>query len=123
LRAGRPQGPPRGASRVKVLVFLLVVGAVWYLGSKFIPPYWSYLSLQDPVKEALVIAARGNEAAARNSIIKQARETGLALTDEDIEFIRNGPMLKARVAWTVPVDLPRYRYNLQFNIEHTTPLP
>jgi hypothetical protein len=106
-----------------VLVFLLVVGGIWYLGTKFIPPYWSYLSLQDPVKEALVVAARGNEASARSSLILRARETGVTLTEEDIEFVRNGPMVKVRVTWTVPVDFPRYRYNLQFDIEHTTPLP
>jgi hypothetical protein len=106
-----------------VLVFLMVVGSGWYLCTKFIPPYWSYLSLQDPVKEALIVAVRGNEDTARNSIIQRGREAGVALTDEDIEFFRNGPMLKVRVRWTVPVELPRYRYNLQFNIEHTTPLP
>jgi hypothetical protein len=106
-----------------VLVFLLVVGAVWYLGTKFIPPYWDYLSLQDPVKEALVVAGRGNEEGARRNIIKQAHELGLELTDENIEFFRNGPMMKVRVAWVVPVDLSRYRYNLQFDIEHTSPLP
>lgn len=104
-------------------MFLLAVGAVWYLGTKIIPPYWDYLSLQDPVKEALMTAARGNEAAARGNIIQRARDLGVALTDADIEFFRNGPLLKVRVTWTVPVDLPRYRHNLHFDIEHTTPLP
>ena len=120
---GRLPGPPRGGTRLKVLVFLLVAGGVWYLGAKFIPPYWDYLSLQDPVKEALITAVRGNEAAARESIIRQARRLGLDLTDENIEFNRDGPMMKVRVTWEVPVDLPRYRYNLQFDIEHSTPLP
>ncbi|HYL79284.1 MAG TPA: hypothetical protein VEU07_00640, partial [Candidatus Acidoferrum sp.] len=73
-----------------MLVFLVVVGVVWYLGSKFIPPYWDYLSLQDPVKEALMAAARGNEAMARTRIIQQAHTLGLELTDDDILFTRNG---------------------------------
>jgi hypothetical protein len=106
-----------------VLVFLGVVGVLWFLGSKFIPPYWDYLSLQDPVKEALTVAARGGESGARGNIIKRAHELGLELTDESIEFTRDGPMLKVRVTWEVPVDLPRYRHNLHFDIEHTTPLP
>jgi hypothetical protein len=106
-----------------VVVFLVVVGAVWYVGTKFIPPYWDYLSLQDPVKDSLLVANRTSETAARGGIIKRAHELGLELTDENIEFIRNGPILKVRVTWEVPVDLPRYRYNLHFAIEHTTPLP
>ena len=104
-------------------MFLLVIGAVWYLAPKFISPYWDYLSLQDPVKEAVMAAARGNEAAARRRIIQQARDLGLDLTDENIAFTQNGLMMMVRVTWTVPVDLPRYRYNLQFDIEQTTPLP
>lgn len=104
-------------------MFLVVVGAVWYLGIKLIPPYWDYLSLQDPVKEALVTAARGNETAARGSIIKQAHDLGLELTDENIVFTLEAPVMKVRVSWEVPVDFPRYRYNLQFDIEHSTPLP
>lgn len=106
-----------------MVVFLVVVGSLWYFGSKFIPPYWDYLSLQDPVKEALVVAVRGNEAAARENIIRRAHELELELTDENIQFFRIGPIMKVRVAWEVLVDLPRYRYHLQFDIEHTTPLP
>ena len=106
-----------------MLVFLVVLGTAWYLGTKFIPPYWDYLSLQDPVKEAVIAAAQGNEGTARSGIIRQAKALGLDLTDENIDIIRDGPMMKVRVTWTVPVDLPRYRYNLQFNIEHITPLP
>ncbi|HSB72231.1 MAG TPA: hypothetical protein VLT62_23125 [Candidatus Methylomirabilis sp.] len=104
-------------------MFVAVVAAGWYVASKLIPPYWDYLSLQDPVKEALVTAARGDEARARQSILQQGGELGLPLTEEDIQFSREGPMLAVRVSWMIPVDLLRYRYDLHFQIQQTTPLP
>lgn len=104
-------------------MFVVVVAAGWYVASKVIPPYWDYLSLQDPVKEALQTASRGDEAKARQRILQRAGELGLPLTDEDIQFSRQGPMLAVRVSWMIPLDLLRYRYDLRFQIEQTTPLP
>ena len=118
-------GPPRGRVRLGVVLFLLVVASGGYLCTKFAPPYWTYFSLQDPVKEAAMMAATRpqDEAKLRTGLIERAREEGLSLTDEDIEFIRDGPTLAVRVRWIVPVDLPRYRHTLHFQIEQTAPLP
>jgi hypothetical protein len=107
------------------VVFLLVVGAVGYVGTLVIPAYWAYLSLIDPVKEAAMAAAPRpeDEASVRTRLIENARVVGVALTDDDIEITRGGLKLAIRVSWVVPVDLPRYRYNLRFHIEQTALLP
>lgn len=104
-------------------MFVAVVAVAWTLAAKLIPPYWDYLSLQDPVKEAAMTAARGDEAGARRSILAHAAELGLSLTDEHIQFSREGPLLAVRVSWMIPVNLLRYRHEMHFRIEHTTPLP
>jgi len=118
-------GTPRGRIRPGVVLFLLVVASGGYLCTKFVPPYWTYFSLHDPVKEAAMMAATRpqDEVKLRTSLIERAREEGLALTDEDIEFTRDGPTLAVRVKWIVPVDLPRFRYTLRFQIEQTALLP
>lgn len=106
------------------LLFLLLVAIGIYLALKFVPPYWTYLSLQDPVKEAAMAAAgQPGEDRARADLMRRAREAGVDLTDDDIQFTREGPQLVVRISWVAPVELPRVRYDLRFRIEQRTPLP
>ncbi len=100
------------------MLFLLVVGGGIYLAAKFIPPYWIYLSMQDPVKEAAMgMATHGNEAKVRADLIYRAKEQGLSLDEDNIEISRDGAMAVVRVRWMARVDLPRYRYDLPFRVE------
>src|SRR5512139_779920 len=113
----------RGASRFGVLVFLGLLAALGYLVSVYIPPYWTYLSMQDPVKEAAMTGSRGGEAKARAELVSRARDLGLELPEEAVEFVQDGPEQVVRVDWSVPIDLPRYRHTLRFHIEKRSPLP
>jgi hypothetical protein len=90
----------------------------------FTPPYWTYLSMQDPVKEAALVAvtARDGETAARADLLRKARDLGLRLDEAAIEFLRDGQELVVRVSWVAPVQLPRYRYDLRFHVEQRAPL-
>jgi hypothetical protein len=116
---------PPGRINFKLLLFLavLVVGIV--LAIKFIPPYWDYLSLQDPVKEAAMTAVSrtGGEDAARADLIRRAAEQGVRLGEENIQFIRDGSMLILLVRWTETVDLPGYKVRIPFQIEQRVPAP
>ncbi len=117
----------RGGGRIRpgVVIFLLVVAAGVYLAAKFIPPYWAYLSLMDPVKEAALTAAmrQDNEDRARAQILAAAKEQGLNLAEDNVEFTRGPDGTTVRVSWVAPVELPRYRYDLHFSIEQTAHLP
>jgi len=109
---------------LKVLMVLLVLGGLGYLGVKLIPPYWEYLSLQDPVKEAVVAYARhGKEAEVRADLIARARQIGITLEEERVEIGQEGNLVVVRVAWEVPLDIPMYRRSLRFRIEHGVPAP
>ena len=100
-----------------------MVAAGIYLGNKFIPPYWAYFSLQDPVREAARTAlTQSGEPAARKELIARAKEEGVTLTDDNMVFTQEGPMLVIRVTWVARVELPRYRYNIPFRIEQRVPL-
>ncbi len=114
---------PPGRINYKLLFFLAVLAAGIILAIKFIPPYWSYLSLQDPVKEAAMsaVSRRGGEEAARADLIRRAAEVGVSLGEENIQFIRDGSMLILRVRWTETVDLPGYPVRIPFQIEHRVP--
>jgi len=101
------------------LLFILVVGVAVYLAIILVPPYWTYLSMQDPVRDAAVTAVttRDGEVTARAEILRKARDLGLRLEDENIEIVYEGQELVIRVSWAEPVDLARYHYNLQFRVE------
>jgi len=123
MRSGRWRAmDPPGMTRLGMLVGLLVLVGGIYLGAKFIPPYWAYLSMLDPVKEAAMAAAtRGNEERIRTGLIVKAKQFGFELDGENIEIVRDGNVVVVRVAWEVPVDLPRYRHTLRFRVESQAP--
>lgn len=109
---------------LKVLVVLLVLVGMGYVASKIIPPYWDYLSLQDPVKEAAIAYARqGKEAEVRAELIARARHVGVALDEEKVDVGQEGNWVVVRVAWEVPLEIPMYRHTLRFRIEKTVPAP
>jgi hypothetical protein len=114
----------RGAVRYGVVAFLLTVVVIGYLAAAFIPPYWTYFSMMDPVKEAALAAAhpRGEEPA-RERLLIQAREAGLTLDEEAVQFSREEAEQVVSLRWSVPVELPRYRYTLRFHIERRAFLP
>jgi len=116
---------PPGRINYKLLFFLAVLAVGIFLAIKFIPPYWDYLSLQDPVKEAALAAVSrpGGEEAARAELIRRAAGDGVALGEQNIEFIRDGSMLIVRVRWSETVELPGYRVRIPFQIEQRVPAP
>ena len=115
---------PSGLVSLKLLLVVLILGGLGYLGVKLIPPYWDYLSLQDPVKEAAIAYARsGKEAEVRAELLTRARQIGIALAEERVEIGQEGTMIVVRVAWEAPLDIPVYRRNLRFRIEKGVPAP
>jgi hypothetical protein len=112
----------RGATRFGILIGLLLLAGVAYAAAKYVPPYWTYLSLMDPVKEAAMQAAR-DEAKARVSLLAQANALGLDLEEDAVECTKDETSEIVRLTWSVPVDLPKYRHTLRFSIEKRSPLP
>ena len=118
----RTERAPAGFVRLKFLVAVLVLAGLGYLANKTIPPYWDYLSLQDPVKEAAVAYARqGKEAEVRAELIARARNVGVELAEEQVDIGQEGNFVVVRVAWEVPLDIPIYRRTLRFRIEKGVP--
>jgi len=120
----RRERNPSGFVRLKVLLVVLALAGLGYVGSKLVPVYWSYLSMQDPVKEAAMAAARpGQEAEARADLIARAKSLGVALDEENVEIDREGNFVTVRATWQVPVDLRVYRRTLRFRVEQKSLTP
>jgi len=119
----RTTGPP-GVTRLGFLVTLVVLAGIGFAGSKVVPIYWNYLSMQDPVKEAAMAAARpGKEAEVRVQLIARAKSLGVDLAEDAVEFGQEGNQVVVRVAWEVPLDLVLYRRTLRFRVEKSALAP
>ena len=83
--------------------------AIGFVGSKVIPIYWDYLSMQDPVKEAAMAATRtGRKRPRRGRNSSRApRAWAWTSTEDAVEFGQQGDRIVVRVAWEVPLDLVR----------------
>jgi hypothetical protein len=113
----RTTGTP-GLTRLGFLVTLAILAAIGFAGNKVIPIYWNYLSMQDPVKEAAMAAVRpGKEAEVRAELIARAKNLGVDLAEDAVEFGQEGNQVMVRVAWEVPLDLVVYRRTLRFRVE------
>ena len=116
-------GSAPGKIRPGVVLFVLVVVALIYLATKFVPPYWTYLSMTDPVKEgAMAMVSSADEQSVRADLIRRAKQQGLTLDDDSIDIIRNGSTVVVRVSWVTPVELPHYRYDIHFRVEERVAL-
>jgi len=116
-------GSAPGRIRLGVVLFILVVVAGVYLAGKFIPPFWAYLSMQDPVKEAALAAimSRGEEKA-KADLMRRAQAAGVPLDEKNIIITREEGMLVVRISWVTTVELPWYDFPLRFRVEDHVPL-
>jgi hypothetical protein len=115
---------PRGEGRLGAYLSLLILFAGIYASIKLIPPYWTYLGMQEPVKAAALLASRPNGGAlAYQNLATAGKEYGLVLTEEQIEITITDEKLTLRVAWEEPVEFFRYRKVLRFTIESSAPAP
>jgi cadmium resistance protein CadD (predicted permease) len=114
-----------GRIRLGAVLLVLVAVAAVYLAIKFVPPYWTYLGMLDPVKEAamaMVSEHNVSEASVRAELIRRAKTQDLTLENDDIDIAQDGTMLVVQVTWVTPVELLRHRYDLHFQIEERVPL-
>jgi len=81
-----------GLTRLGFLVTLAILAGIGFAGNKVIPIYWNYLSMQDPVKEAAMAAARpGREAQVRAELIARAKRLGVDLAETRSSSARREP--------------------------------
>ena len=120
---GRANGSAPGRIRPGAVLLILVLAGGVYLGIKFLPPFWVYFSMKDPVKEAaMALVSAADEAATRAELIRRAQQAGLTIDDDNIVITRDGTLLVVRVTWVTAVELPRYRRILRFQVEERVPL-
>ena len=106
---------------VKMLLGVVVVGAMVLVGIKVLPAYFSNYEFEDAIKNEAVQATytARTEDDIRDSILKRAREYDIPLTAKQVHVSRTGSngagSLTIEADYSVPVNLPGYSTSLAFH--------
>jgi hypothetical protein len=107
-----------GKGNLGCLFTLLVIVALGYVGYKFIPHYMSHFELKDALNEIAVYRAAGartgSEKTIQQEVMAKAKELEIPLKREDIKVKMEGEKVYITVTYTVPVELPKMVYTLNF---------
>jgi hypothetical protein len=104
-------------SRLKALIAVVLLVAVFYAAWQLLPPYVNNYEFQDDINnEALINSYNGkSEQDISNTLAKKAADYGIPLKAEQIHVQRNGPELAIWADYSVHVDLPGYPLDLKFH--------
>ncbi len=105
-----------GAARRKAIIWLLVLGSIFYVGVKVVPAYFTNYQLQDKMWEEARFAQVNRLSAEdlRNVIYREAQRLDIPLRREDIHVEVSSRDVRIDANYTVAVDLRVYQFNLYF---------
>ena len=112
----------QGRGALGCLFSFLVLGAIAYLGYKFIPPYVSHFELKDAIDEIAVyevagigVQKKGPAVDTQELVINKAKGMGIKLERENVQIERMPDKIFIHVNYSVPIDLPGRVYDLKFD--------
>lgn len=108
----------RGAARLKLLIFLLVVGAIGYIGYLYVPiAYQAYL-FKDWMQHTVDVAiASGYQPAWVNDQLKKSLPEYDVPPEAVITPLTRDNRIEVRVQYTRTIEFPGYTY--QYVFDHT----
>jgi len=114
-----PRAGEMGGSRFNLIIVLAVIALVAYSAYNYAPvSYHAFLfkdSMQETVNKAAYPPGQSNEWITQQ-LRRAAKEYDLP-ENAYINVQKDGGQITARVQWTLPVKLPGYTY--QYNFDHT----
>jgi len=117
-RAILPRPSERGGARIRLIMFLIVVGALGYVGYKTVPPYLSNYQLEDWLRtqEPYWVANRQTDEALVDTIMKEIQSHDIPATKDDVKILENNSHgVKVSIDYKVHIDLSVYQFDMHFN--------
>lgn len=107
----------RGASRLKAMIWLLLLAAFGYTCWKIVPVLFANYEFQDTVLSTAQLAAvnRQTDDQIKDSLVKAAQDDGLPVKTEDITISHRGYNVDVSVDYSVTVDLRVYQWTFHFH--------
>jgi len=131
-----PQTPPnllarrerarsqRGEGNFKLLIVLVVLGAIGYSGFKIVPPYVNNYQLQDTCESEsrLFAAHQKSDQKTRDAVWAQVQSLGIPIQQDAIKVEIIGRTACVSVNYNIPVSLFGYDVNLDFHPKGESPI-
>ena len=98
------------------LLSLLVLIALLFAATQYIPPYFYALQFNDFIRQEVkfAVTARKTTDEVRTNIIRKAQEFNIALTERDIKVTRRGPSFTVDLEYRFPINMRAYQHELVF---------
>lgn len=121
-RASRARCPERGGSKVKVVVWLLILLTFAYVSIEVVPVLFAEYEFQDEVQTAARYAPFNRQSLddVRASVLKSAQSHDLPVTAADIAVVPHGYGVQIDVNYSVTVDLQVYQWTFDFHPSATS---
>jgi hypothetical protein len=110
-----------GQGKLGCILWLIVLLAVVGIAAKLIPIKIRSAELYDFMEEQAMFAGRAGTDTLKKRILDRAKDLELPLDKKNLKIERRGGRIRIRATYTVPVELPGYTYNWDF--EHIIDRP
>ena len=110
-----------GQGKLGCILWLLVLLAVVGVTAKLIPIKIRSAELYDFMEEQALFAGRTKPEEIKKRILRRAQELDLPLTKKNLSVERRAGRVRMRATYTVPVELPGYTFEWDF--EHILDRP
>ena len=107
----------RGASRLKLTIFVAIAVALLYTGVKVIPILINDFQFQDAIESTARFASvnRQNAEDIRAAVLKAAQEEDIPIAAQDIHVKGDGGHVEIAADYSVTVNLVLYQWTLNFH--------
>lgn len=112
-----PARRQRGASRLKLTIFVAVAVALLYTGVKVIPILVNDFQFQDAIESTARFASvnRQTPEDIRAAVLKEAQDEDIPIAAQDIHVKGDGGHVEIAVDYSVTVNLILYQWTLNFH--------
>ena len=106
--------PRHGQGKLGCILWLLVLMAVVGIAAKLIPIKIKSAEFYDFIEEQAMFAGRAGTETLKKRILDRAADLDIPLDKKNLSVDRRGGRIQIRATYTIPVELPGYTYNWDF---------
>lgn len=114
----------RGEGHLKLLIVLVILGAIGYTGFKVVPPYVNNYQLQDTCESEsrLFAAHQKSEQKTRDAVWAEVQSLQIPVQQDAVKVETFGHTARVSVDYTIVVNLFGYDVNLDFHPKGESPI-
>jgi len=112
----------RGSGKTGCLIWLIILGAIFYVGYKFGEAQWAYLNMKEDIHEITKAAASQrtlNVEGIQQEVINLGEKLGISIAAEDIIIQDEKSRTTIEVYWEVALEFPYYTYYQDYSVVST----